>query len=363
MSDSPLRFAIVGCGVIGPTHARALAALPGEAALVACCDAVPERAAKFSAEFGCAAVSFEAILADPTIDAVSVCVPSGLHAQFGVAALRAGKHVIVEKPMDISRAACDSFIAAQRETGKKLAVISQHRFDLASILIKATLEKGELGTIVLADARVPWFRTQDYYDSGDWRGTWKLDGGGALMNQGVHTADLLRWLCGPAETVYAQARTGAHERIEVEDAIVATVTFASGAIATLMATTAAYPGFPVRLAVHGTKGSAVMEGDRLHTLAIEGQPTLGGEAANAHALQVASGGTRAANATVSESVSGGASDPAAIWGDAHRLQLADFIRCCHTGETPVVDGMEGRNAVDLVLAVYESARTGQVVRL
>lgn len=359
---SPVRFAIVGCGTIAPTHAEALAALKADGAqLVACADVVPERAASFAEKFGLNVQNFEALLADPNIDAVSICAPSGVHAELGTRALQAGKHVVVEKPMDVSLAACDALLAAQRESGKRLAVISQHRFDHASIVVKAALDDGTLGRLVYGEARVPWFRTQAYYDSGDWRGTWALDGGGALMNQGVHTADLLRWLCGPVETVYAQARTLAHERIEVEDVVAATVTFVSGAVATLSASTALYPGFPVRLAVHGTEGSAIIEGDMLHTLTTKSGVSGGGEAAHAHAVQVAMGGTKAATASAGSLTA--ASDPAAVWGEAHRAQLADFIQCCRTGERPVVDGEEGRKAVELVLAVYESARTGQVVRL
>jgi len=361
-SDTPLRFALVGCGTIAPTHAEALAALKEDGALlVACCDSAPERAGALAARFGLDVCEFDDLLADPRIDAVSVCAPSGRHAELGERALRAGKHVVVEKPMDVSLAACDRLLAAQRESGKRLAVISQHRFDHASTEVKAALDGGALGRMVYAEARVPWFRTQEYYDSGDWRGTWALDGGGALMNQGVHTADLLRWLGGPIETVYAQARTLAHERIEVEDVVAATVAFANGAVATLSASTALYPGFPVRLAVHGTEGSAIIEGDMLHTLTTKGGASGGGQAAHAHALQVATGGTKAATAQAGSLTA--ASDPAAIWGEAHRAQLADFVRCCRTGENPVVDGVEGRKAVELVLAVYESARTGQVVRL
>ena len=362
MSDTPLRFALVGCGTIAPTHAEALAALRGEGAfLVACCDPVEERAGALAARFGLDVAEFDDLLADPTIDAITLCTPSGTHADLGGRALRAGKHVVVEKPMDISLAACDRLVAAQHSTGKRLAVISQHRFDRASIEVKAALDGGVLGRMVYAEARVPWYRTQEYYDSGDWRGTWALDGGGALMNQGVHTADLLRWLGGPVETVYAQARTLAHERIEVEDVVAATVTFANGAIATLSASTALYPGFAVRLAVHGTEGSAIIEGDMLHTLTTKGGASGGGQTAHAHALQVAMGGTKAA-AAQAESLTA-ASDPATVWGEAHRAQLADFLHCCRTSETPVVDGVEGRKAVELVLAVYESARTGQVVRL
>ena len=253
MSQLPLRFGLVGCGSIGPTHARALQALSESANLVACADVVPERAAAFAEEFGLMAVTYDEILADPEIDAVTVCVPSGLHAAIGVPALQAGKHVVVEKPMEITLDACDRLIQAQRESGRTLAVISQHRFDPASILVRQSLENGDLGKIVFADARVPWYRTQEYYDSGDWRGTWALDGGGALMNQGVHTVDLMRWLCGPVATVYAQARTATHERIEVEDVVAATLAFQNGAIGSLMATTSAYPGFAVRVAVHGAR--------------------------------------------------------------------------------------------------------------
>ena len=360
--SSPLRFALAGCGTIAPTHARALAALP-DAVLVACADVVPERARAFAAEFGLRAAAWEDVLADPAIDAVSVCAPSGLHAVLGVEALRAGKHVVVEKPMDVSLAACDALLAAQRESGRTLAVISQHRFDRASQVVKQALDDGLLGDLVLVDARIPWYRTQEYYDSGDWRGTWAMDGGGCLMNQGVHTADLLRWLAGPVTRVYAQARTAAHVRLEVEDAIAATLTFANGAIGTLTASTAAYPGFPARLALHGTRGSAVIEGDALQTLAIQGREPLIGEAAVAHAIQVAAGGTQAANGHLRLPIIGAGEGSASEWGDAHRAQLADFIHCCRTGETPLVDGAQGRQAVELVLAAYQSARTGQVVTL
>ena len=352
-TETPLRFGLVGCGTIAPTHARALAGLTDEGArLVACADVVPEPAAALAEEFGLQVKTFDEMLADPEIDVVTVCLPSGMHAEYGVRALQAGKHVVLEKPMDITLAACDALRAAQAESGTRLAVISQHRFDGASQTVKDALDAGTLGKMVYAEATVPWFRTQGYYDSGDWRGTWALDGGGALMNQGVHTVDLLRWLCGPVESVYAQARTLAHERIEVEDVLAATLTLQNGAIATLTASTALYPGFAVRVAVYGTEGSAIIEGDMLHTLTTKNGPVGGGEAAKQHALDVATGGTKSA-----------ASDPAALWGDAHRAQLANFIHCCRTGETPLVDGEEGRKAIEVIMAVYESARTGQVVKL
>lgn len=361
MSDAPLRFALVGCGSIAATHARAIAALGGLARLDVCCDSVSERAQAFAEEFGLRAAPFADVLANPNIEAVSVCVPSGLHAELGAQALKTGKHVVVEKPMDVTLDACDRLIEAAQQSGKTLAVISQHRFDPASQAVRQALAEGALGEIILVEARIPWYRTQEYYDSGDWRGTWALDGGGCLMNQGVHTVDLLRRLCGPVQTVYAQARTLAHTGIEVEDVVSATLTWGNGAVGTLMASTAVWPGEAARLAIHGTRGTAIIEGDCLHTLAVQGREMIVGQEATAHALQVARGGTKAASAQAGSLTT--APDLGAVWGEAHRAQLADFVHCCRTGETPLVDGIEGRAAVDLVLAVYQSARTGEVVRL
>ncbi|MET0261668.1 MAG: Gfo/Idh/MocA family oxidoreductase [Rariglobus sp.] len=360
---SPLTFALVGCGSIAPTHAKALAALPADARLTHCCDQNTPLADAFAAKFGIKVATFDAILADPAIDAVCFCTPSGLHAELGARALAAGKHVVIEKPMEITPAACDVLIAAQRASGRKLAIISQHRFDPASQQVRGVIERGELGKLVLAEARVPWFRSQEYYDSGDWRGTWALDGGGCLMNQGVHTVDLLLWLAGPVKTVYAQMRTAAHQRIEVEDVVTATLTFANGAIGNLMATTCAYPGSAVYVGLHGTEGTAILEGDELQTLAIKGRETINGKTATAHALQVASGGTKSATAHAAAIPESPAAAGTWAWGDAHREQFADFIRAVRTDGQPLVDGDAGRAAVALINAVYESARSGRVVTL
>ena len=351
---SSFRFGLIGCGVIAETHAQVLAQLSVEnVELVSCADSVAEKAAGLSERFAVSAVTVREMLEDPSIDAVTVCTPSGLHAEIAVRALIAGKHVIVEKPMDVSSAACDAMLAAQAASGKKLAVISQHRFDPATLAVRESLASGVLGDVIAADVRVPWYRTQEYYDSGDWRGTWRLDGGGCLINQGVHTLDLMLWLCGPVKSVYAQARTAAHERIEVEDLISATLAFENGAIGSLLASTASYPGFPARLAVYGKNGTAVIEGDALASLESIGGEAFAGVAPIEHALQVASGGTRAAlQGTASQAVA---------WGDAHKEQFRDFVRCCREDGTPVVDGHEGRRAVATIEAIYKSARTGAVV--
>jgi predicted dehydrogenase len=370
-ATTPLRFALVGCGAIAPTQAHALQDLPGLALLTHCVDLDSSRAEAFAAKFSLKVATWAAVLADPAIDAVAICTPSGHHGSLAAEALRAGKHVIIEKPLEVSVAACDALLAVQRTSGRHLAVISQHRFDPASQTVRRLLDQKAFGRLIAADVRVPWYRTQEYYDSGDWRGTWALDGGGCLMNQGVHTVDLMLWLCGPVREVYARTATAAHERIEVEDLVCATLSFTSGAIGTLFASTAAYPGFPVSLAIHGTKGSAVIEGDELKTLAIMGRETITGPAASAHAMQVATGGTKsavkhaasAAPPTTPSATPGSAAPAAWKWGDAHRAQFADFITAIREKRPALVEGQAGRDAVALILALYESARTGLPVSL
>ena len=197
------------------------------------------------------------------IDVVSVCTPTGRHGEVAIEALEAGKHVIIEKPAETTLAKTDEIIAAQRRAGTQVAVISQHRFDPATEVAVAAIGNGELGRLTSGIASIDWWRGQTYYDSGDWRGTWELDGGGALMNQGVHTVDLLVATMGRPVEVFAYTGTLAHERIEVEDVAVGVVRFENGAIGVLHATTAAYPGLSARLQVHGDRGSVVIDNDKL----------------------------------------------------------------------------------------------------
>lgn len=357
--NRPLRFGLAGCGTIAITHAEALRELP-EAELVSCSDVDASQAKDFAERFGLRVQKYAEMLADPDIDAVTICTPSGVHAALAVPALEAGKPVVIEKPMDITLQACDAILDAQRRSGKTVAVISQHRFDDASRLVRETLDAGGLGRLILAEIQIPWYRTQEYYDSAGWRGTMAMDGGGCLMNQGIHTVDLALWLCGPVSSIYARSKTAAHDRIEVEDVVCATIEFQNGAVGTLLATTAAYPGFPARLALHGTGGSAVIEGDALALLDIKGGSSVSAESPATHAIHIATGGTATA-----VSVAGSENVPAETWkwGDAHRLQLADFVHCCRTGARPLVDGTDGRSSVELVLAAYASAGRGAPVSL
>jgi predicted dehydrogenase len=333
--------------VISRTHARAIRDASEESQLVAVTDIDREKAEKVAAEFGVeVANDLDALLARDDIDAIAVCVPSGLHAQVALAAMAAGKHVVVEKPADISLAEIDKMIAARDAAGVQVMSISQHRFDEASQIVHRAVTDGKFGVITSGSAAINWWRSQGYYDSGDWRGTWELDGGGALMNQGVHTVDLLVWMLGKPVEVFAYATRRAHERIEVEDIAVATVKFESGAVATILGTTAAYPGLTIRVHVHGAKGSAVIDNDRLSYFHVDDGTTK----------ESAYGASGAGNQA--EQLVG----PDARTND-HAEQYRDFLNALRTGDKPLVTLEEARRSVGVVLGVYESARTGAPVAL
>jgi len=354
MAARTFGLGIVGCGVIAPFHAMAAGDLPN-ARLVAVADIVPEAAARRGAEFGVEHhTDVDALLARNDVDVVSVCVPSGLHAEVGARAAAAGKHVIVEKPIDVTLEAADRLIAACRRHGVALTVISQHRFNPAVRRMRELIDAGRLGRLVLGDAIVKWYRSQEYYDSGDWRGTWSLDGGGSLMNQGVHYTDLLQWMMGPVEGVFARTATAVHERIEVEDVAVAIVRFAGGAVGTLEASTAVYPGLTERLEVTGTGGTVIVEGGRLRACELKDER---GET-SAYGAKLA-----ADRPAAEDGGAGGAADPAAISHAGHRAQIADLLEAVETGRDPAITGEEARKPLELILAVYRSAREGREVAL
>jgi predicted dehydrogenase len=277
--SKPLNVAIVGCGMIGVNHARAIARHP-DLAIVALVDAVPASAIALgdliSGELGLPRPAefddLAAALAHSAIDMVVVCTPSGSHVDLAAEALAAGANVVIEKPLDVSmaRARRIAELAKDADRGLTVSVISQHRFDPASVTVAHAAHSGRFGRLTSAVASVSWWRGQEYYDSGSWRGTWALDGGGAVMNQGVHTVDLLVWFLGTPVEIFAHTALLAHERIEVEDVAVATVRFASGALAVIHMTTSAYPGLSARIQVHGTEGSAIIDDDVLEYLHVSG---------------------------------------------------------------------------------------------
>ncbi|NMC18884.1 MAG: Gfo/Idh/MocA family oxidoreductase [Thermogutta sp.] len=344
-----LGFGIIGCGLIAKFHARAIADVRG-ARLAACYDVVGAAAEKIGQEFGCKVYTdLDAMLADPNVHVVTVATPSGAHMEPAVAAARAGKHVIVEKPLEITMDRCDAIIRECEEAGVVLSTIFPSRFHGSSRLLKAAVEEKRFGRLTIGDAYVKWWRTQQYYDGGAWRGTWKLDGGGALMNQAIHSVDLLLWLMGPAAEVSAKTALLAHERIEVEDVAVALLRFECGALGVIEATTAAYPGYLKRIELHGDRGSAVMEEEDIVKWDFAEVRPQDEEIRRKMAEKVSGGG--------------GASDPAAIGHHGHAMQFADVVQAVQEGRKPLIDGHEGRRSVELIMAVYQSAETGKIVQL
>lgn len=356
-----MQFAVIGAGVIGTVHAGAISTLGAPARLALVADEIPERAAKLARAYGAEHTSSAAdAFARDDIEAVAICTPSGTHAELAVAALKAGKHLIVEKPIDVTPAAAAAIMRSEAEAAAQgpavVTVISQHRFDPASQVVHRAVREGRFGRITSGLASIAWWRSQDYYDSGAWRGTWALDGGGALMNQGVHTVDLLVWLLGDPVEVYAHTARLAHERIEVEDTAVATITFAGGALGIVHATTAAYPGLTARLQVHGDRGSAIIDGDRLayfHTAAGDGAAADDG--ADGDVNQVAAGLLEPSAPNPSAG-----SDPAAL-SDAHAAQYRDFLDAIEAGRPPLVTTAQAARTLAVIHAIYDSARTGRPV--
>lgn len=342
-------FGIVGTGMISHFHAKAIQAISG-ARVAGCFNHSPEKAQAFAAEYGCAAYSsLDAMLASPEISIVNICTPSGAHLDPALAAARAGKHVVVEKPLEITLQRCDQIIDACQRHGVQLCTIFPSRFSPANLALKEAIAAGRFGRLTLGDSYVKWWRTQEYYDGGGWRGTWALDGGGAYMNQAIHNVDLLYWLMGDVAEVCGFTGTLAHERIEVEDAGVACLKFANGAIGVLEASTAAWPGLLKKTEIHGNQGTVIVEQDSI--LRWEFAKEQPDDAAIRQRLGASS------------ATSGGAADPKAISFVGHQLQLQDFIEAIQTGRAPRVDGAEGRKSVEIILAIYQSAWTGRSVRL
>jgi UDP-N-acetyl-2-amino-2-deoxyglucuronate dehydrogenase len=350
---SPLRFGIVGAGVIAGTHAAAIASL-SDARLEAVADCHLDHARRLAAQYSADSYgSLTAMLADADLDIVTVCTPSGMHAEHVIAAMRSGRHVIVEKPMDITLKAIDEMLRVQAETGVKLAVISQHRWDPATRRLYDLIQDGALGRLVLGNAHVLWWRAQEYYDSGAWRGTWALDGGGVLMNQSIHSIDLLQWLLGPVASVRAYADTLAH-CMETEDTAVAALRFRSGALGTIAATTSAYPGVAARIEVFGDRGSAIIENDRLSQLSLGRD---GREEPPPYGLTI---GTHDPRLDRSEAA---ARNAAGVSATTHAAQIDDMVRAVRDNGTPLVDGRAGKHPVEIIIGIYESARTGREVAL
>ncbi len=344
----PFGFAIVGCGMIARYHARAIAEIPGTrvAALVSRNLANGHQLLADTHTPECPVfMSVDVAIRAPGVDAVIITTPSGAHLEPALVSAAARKHVVVEKPLEITGPRCQQIIEACEHSEVQLCTIFPSRFADANLALKAAVDAGKFGRLTLGEAANKWWRTQEYYDEGGWKGTLALDGGGALMNQAIHNVDLLLWMMGPAASVCGFTATLAHERIEVEDTAVAAIRFRSGALGMITATTSVHPGYPKQIAIHGDRGSALIE----HEDVLK--------------WDFADGSTPPGSTTARGTLSGGAADPKAISHEGHRRQLADFVEAVRAGRPPTVDGREGKKAVDLICAIYESNRTGRVVEL
>lgn len=337
-------FGIIGAGAIAAVHAEAVTGC-ANAKLKAVYDPDRNRAETLAARFGCRGMSDWGEFLGSGIEAVTVATPSGLHAEAALPAARAGKHILCEKPLEVNTEKADELIRTCRECGVLLSVVLQSRFCRAVQRIRRAVEEGRFGEPVLASASVRWFRAPDYYASGGWRGSRALDGGGALMNQGIHTVDLLLHFNGDVAEVDGRAARRLHRGIEVEDTVAAMLRFRNGSLGTIEASTACLPGLPRRVALSGTRGSAILEDDRIVLWRFDT------EQPEDAAIRDFGG----------EGMHGGSADPGAITGEGHRRQVAELAVAIRTGRPLLAPGSEGRRSVALINAVYRSAETGSVV--
>jgi UDP-N-acetyl-2-amino-2-deoxyglucuronate dehydrogenase len=340
---------IVGTGLIAEFHARAVQEVKG-AHLAAVMSRTGERAAAFGERFGCRGYdSLEALLADPDVEIVSICTPSGAHLEPALEAIAAGRHLIIEKPLEISLERCDRILDAAERGGVRVSGIFQSRFYESSQILKRAVAAGRFGRLVLGDAYVKWYRSQDYYDKGGWKGTRRFDGGGALMNQSIHAVDLLQWMMGPVRSVQAVKGILAHQRIEVEDTAAAVLEFASGAFGVIEGSTAIFPGFLKRIEISGTRGSAILEEEDLIHWRFDAESAEDEEIRRLYSGRTASGG--------------GAADPAAISCEGHRRQFQNFVDALEADRPPLIEALEARKSVAIILAIYESAESEKKVFL
>jgi len=341
MEDRIINFAIIGCGVIAPSHAEGIVNTPS-AKLVAVADVIEERAREFAQKYNCDwYVDYKEMLDRPDIDVVNICTPSGLHSEMAIEAMKRGKHVITEKPMAVTLEQAEVMIEASKKYQRKLACIFQRRTQSVFRKIKEVTSQGAIGKLILGDAYMKYFRSQAYYDSGDWRGTWAMDGGGALMNQGIHCIDLMQWIMGEVGSVFAYTRTLAR-KIEVEDTAVAVIEYKNGAIGVIEGTTSVVPGFDHRLEFHGVDGSILVDGENIVRWEVPGVE-----------LQLDS----------YEDVGSVASDPRAVGYMGHMILIRDMIDAIKNDRDPLITGEEGEKALKIILAIYESSKKRKEVYL
>ncbi len=338
-------YAVVGLGV-GKRHAEA-AAESANANLIAVCDLIQEKldAEKEKYPYVLTYTDFDKMLENPDIDIVSIAVPSGMHAEFAIRAMKAGKNVLIEKPVEITVEAALEIERVRQETGVKAGVVHQNRYNADMPLMHDAITSGRIGKVLFGDFAVKWYRTQEYYDNGGWRGTWEMDGGGSLMNQAVHTVDLMQWLMNSEVESITSHMAAYNHKIETEDFTASLIKFKSGAVATFISTTCAYPGISTDIRVYGTDGSMEADQDELKVWKFKDAP----EGEEEEMLKKYSGNAAAA-----------ALDPTLCTG--HTSVVEDMINAVLDDRDPAILPMEAIKSVKIVNAVYESARTGKTIK-
>jgi UDP-N-acetyl-2-amino-2-deoxyglucuronate dehydrogenase len=335
MASDTIKVGILGSGNISDTHARAAHSIPG-AEVVAVYGRELAKAARLTDLYGGRAFDdLDRFLAHRPMDLVAIGSPSGMHAVHGIAAAERGLHVLVEKPLDITVARADALIEAANRAGVRLGVFFQDRLKPDVVELKSMVQGGAIGTPLLASGHVKWYRPPDYYGGSRWRGTFALDGGGALINQAIHTIDLLLYVVGPIARVAARTATQLHT-IEVEDTVVATLEFENGAVGVFEASTAVFPGYPRRVEITGSRGTVVLEHDEIARVDLVGSDPN-------RTVFIQSSATNAASPIVADAT-------------PHRRIFEDFIAAVRTSQTPVCDGLEGRRSVEVCEAIYTSAK-------
>lgn len=341
MKKRTLGFAIIGTGAIANHHAKSMQELDN-CRLIATCSSSPARAKQAAAKFGVEAYnSIEELLSRKDIDVVSVCTESGNHLEPAIAAARAGKHVLTEKPLEVTLDRADQLIAVCREEGVKLGCIFQNRYQPDYLRLKEAVEQGLLGKLLLANAYIKWYRDPSYYSSSQWKGTLSGDGGAALINQGIHTIDLLLDVMQEVDSVFGQVKTAVHD-IEGEDLGVALLNFKNGALGTIEGGTSLYPGYPERLEVFGERGSIILEGGEIVEWNIKG----------AEKTEIPS--------SISQS---GSSDPMAVDYRLHMAQINDMVEAILENREPAVNGEAARKSLALIQAIYQSSKENKMVQL
>ena len=331
-----IKFGILGCGLVSETHAECMMELE-DAVLLGVCDRAEENAKKFAEIYDASVFStYEEMLANPEIDAVCICVPSGLHAEMADKALDAGKHIVLEKPMALNVEDCDRLIKKCGEKKLCLTVISQLRFSPSIQRVKGLIDSGELGRILSADLYMKYWRKAEYYSTSTWRGTFKMDGGGALMNQGIHGIDIMQYLLGDIKVLGSKVKTAYHN-IEVEDLAAAVVEYPCGALGVIQGSTCLNPGFSRQIEIVGTDGYVVIVEDALKELVINGEH-----------IELPEEDKVLSNP-------GGANNPA-VPTTLHKKQIQNFINAIKEKERLLVDAHEGKRAVRAVCEIYKESK-------